>query len=232
MNELDGVHSLRIMGTPRSWGGLVFAAARFDFDEGREGKCEFPLSEAADELPGFGMILGDASDFLESAWVRGRIAAGLGFAAPLVSQFEDDYVQVDLPFIACARGQVPVPFLCSDAYDPSLCFRVGEDAALKQRLAMAFWDMLLAEPAEIAPYEHLWLDDVGGAYMRDGVAHGRYFELTADDPEDCEPGAYVQQQSFLLGIPNVCPECGGTGEESFYPAGDPCEECDGTGGHP
>jgi hypothetical protein len=126
------------------------------------------------------------------------------------------------------------PFVCIESDDePALLFLKNEGASdIQKRITFAFSQLLIENALSLSPYHDYCLRDYDcGEYslVRLGLDRIGFFQEDLD--------FYEQEERVLgyydghLGIPGYesqqCPECGGSGEESFFPAGQTCEICGG-----
>jgi hypothetical protein len=118
----------------------------------------------------------------DGPWVRGRLerlfysalitnkedlSEKTGFQADLVAVVQDDDAFVGVPF-RCKDHYLRTGLLFSEEVDPP-------PADLADGIAWAFWDLLLAEPHDLAEYTD-YLEHVGaGIWLEYGVACGQPF---------------------------------------------------------
>lgn len=110
----------------------------------------------------------------------------------------------------------------------------GPDGAIKERIASDFWGLLLDEPGDLRCFSFWYTDDACDyvVYRKAGCERGVFYDVEAY--REGYEWASLDEWDDHLGDPRRegaadCEECGGTGEESFFPAGGPCPACDGRG---
>ncbi len=237
MTTAPGIRLHDVVGTPVPFGGYLFVPSRLDIDPGVEGEAQHPPADAGFNSLNLQTILGHGhveTDLLDGAWVLARIAAA--FRVPILGGWEPrKSLVLDEPFLALpradpARVESWVPFVCTaDCYEsPSLVFRVSGGDASKRSVAVAFWDLMKSTPGELAPFEILQHDEDYGGLSKWECRCGRFEigELDIDDPYDAvDSHRFDPHLAAFSGERTPCHDCDGSGEESYYPAGEPCETC-------
>lgn len=168
-------------------------------------------------------------------WARSRVSAVFGWAPPTGP---DRPSLLEIGFVAVAEvgGEWHAdPFVRSDLWhEMRLEFGPATGPDRRKEVAAAFWDLLLADPFGLVPFREAYTFDADCDPSEGvgGLDRGGFFDegLWLYDWEEDEPEAeYSPHATALSGEVWVCPECGGSGEESFCPAGATCEECGGSG---
>ena len=112
-------------------------------------------------------------------WVRGRCER-LFLVSPTTEEDRGEKCGFDAGFIAvCPQPDgklLGVPFICTDHYLRSgLMFSDEVDPALSNRIADAFWNLLLADPNDLPDYEDIVYHLGAGLLMKFGVENGQPF---------------------------------------------------------
>jgi hypothetical protein len=225
-----------VVGSPGSSGDLLFIPARFDFNEGREGRAVYPLSDYHRSLD---CDLDSCFEGLDidawlGLWVRARIAAVFGVSFLGGWDFPHRRL-LDVPLLSVTRTDSTrdlrvTPFVCLDlGTGPALAFSSGHaNMDLERHTAYSFWDLLLGNPFELHSFETQIWDEEGG-WKQFGYAGQRFFAYDLWDEEASEDTSDPVRGAYPAGEAVPCPDCDGSGEESFFPAGDVCETCQGSG---
>ena len=236
--QIRGITLAGFAGRVVESGGIRFLPTRFDFDSDSEGTPRFALSEFAGETLEIGADVSAFDDsYSTEFWCISRIAEEFGIAPPSGIVLLTDS-PLNLGFVAGWRSRKSgrrklLPFIClGDYHGPSLVFRTSDEKrTCAAVVAKAFWGILTRKPRQLAPLDFLWYDECEGGWANVSSFAG---QVVVSDTHDDEPEAPVGRTDPHLvkiwhpdGLP--CPECEGTGEESFCPAGETCEFCDGTG---
>ena len=163
----------RVVGSAARHGGTVFVPVWFSFDtEPRiRQKPSYPLSAfVADPPPTLAACRDEYGESMDAAWVRARIPAVFRFAPATLIRPECKYSLVDHAFVACSSVEgsnvwEAIPFVCvSDDLKAMLIFSPdGSEDEVRQRIAAAFWGLLLSEPNDLHTF-------------RDGYMSCRYDE--------------------------------------------------------
>lgn len=224
-----------VYGTPMSERGILFVPARFDFVGDTDAHIECRLADAVDDFDAFETRFSPWDNGIcrrATGWVRARIPRALQYT-PLTPNLVDWFYSFEFPFLAVHRANSrtflrATPFICVDDYDgPGLLFHHSEaNETRKSQIGAAFWHALLREPNELSSFRVLVDDPDEGRFMV-GYERNEFYVVPLWD-EDA-PGRLDQQLVHLPGQVTICPDCGGTGEESFFPAGWSCGSCAGSG---
>jgi hypothetical protein len=158
---------------------VLFAPAAIELEgngfEATNGFAEYALRQAVSQT------LGEAIDRgCDAVWIKGRLqkAFGLKFM-PADSGCEKSFS--DRPFVALIPapdgGFDGIPFQCIDHYgDTELMFSQHQPPVeLRERIAVAFWDLILNDQAAIADYSDVMYHSGGGKEFRFGVKNGVIF---------------------------------------------------------
>jgi len=155
---------------------------------------DVPESLAACDVSGYG--------FLQDAmWVRARIPAVFDFAPVSVVEFACKYALLEQAFVACEPSGTSgdwdaYPFVCLEY---NLCAGLrfspeGPPAELRERIAHAFWGLLLQNPDDLHPFRDGYLScdpDMYDEWWQEvEFEHGKYNldGVVLDQAEDDEPG--------------------------------------------
>ncbi len=218
--------------------GIRFVAARFDFDPDSEGEPTYPLSDSIGKTRGIGVEVSSfGNDYATEFWCLSRITEEFGVIPPSGIVLLTDS-PLNLGFVAGWQSRKSgrrklFPFICLGDYQgPSLVFRKSDrQSCCAAAIASAFWAILIRDPRQLAPLDFLWYEECEGSWASVSTFDG---QVVVSDTHDDEPDAPIGRTDTHLvkiwhpdGLP--CLECEGTGEESFCPAGEVCEFCDGTG---
>jgi hypothetical protein len=230
IEPITGATLYAVSGTPRRSGRFLFVPVLLDLDGSSRG---VPLAPAeGTDCPAVLRAVHDrlAYDVPEnlflSLWVRSRLPGVFGFA-PAGAGNTRKIRLLDVGFVAVADGTA-TPFVCLDGEcEPLLEFDPGVPPADRRAIADALWDLFAADPFGVRPFR----DHCGDALAAEddppdvlGLDAAGYFAEGMGPNNRFDP-----HLGFLTGESRPCPECGGSGEESFCPAGDTCEVCGGTG---
>lgn len=199
--------------------GYVFIPALFDF---LPGVADHPDDAFDVPLDFDGVAL----------WIRARIPSVFG-VRPIRHHPHDGCV-VDFPIVAVPRGGQPsssVPFVCTESFNEcAFLFPQTVASHVRSRVVEDFWTALLTEPLECCEFAD-WIYD-----CEEGPSLVGFDRRLGFDAIWCGDGDYVSWPStydpHVLPLPDevlACLECAGAGEESFFPAGEPCETCGGVG---
>jgi hypothetical protein len=225
---------LDVVGAARCFEGIWFAPVCGEVDDPEEMPTHWLQDHAQVQFPCEGFELGDS----DGIWVRAALTGVFGYSPLRVSDGRS--FLLDAAFAAVlAEGQaswVAYPFACTDLCGRTgLVFsRQGPGTEVRDRVAQAFWGLLLAECTNTlsefsAPGVAF---DTGDGYDTElilGYSRGEFYAEDMRDNENDVFGKYDPHVVWLAGEMQVCPECGGSGEESFFPGGELCELCGGTG---
>ncbi|OUL32141.1 hypothetical protein [Nostoc sp. 106C] len=159
----------RVLGQPVQHNGFIFVPVLGELYNGiairpyrREEEAPmFPLTDyLGNQVPK--LVKSCRTDFTElvdAVWVRARIPAIFGFT-PLSLPFPDyKYALIEQMFVACEQCSVngdwlAYPFICED-YDLRVGLRFSPDPLFietYERIAKAFWELLLLEPENVQPF--------------------------------------------------------------------------------
>jgi hypothetical protein len=247
--SVSGIRLHDVVGRPTEANGILFVPARFDFESEQKGPDEFPLSEQPDAQALQGTLVSHEiePESLLILWAESRVRAV--FLTSGMSRWCSERFEV--AFVAATRfgddrGPSLVPFLLLGSGGflgsggPALAFRIDVDAVVKRQIASAFYGLLLRDPADLVPFETHHQDDFDfefGGWDRLGYARGEFYACELTPWVDGDLWAEYQPlddeclgpRVSLFADPMLCPDCGGSGEESFCPAGEVCETCEGRG---
>ena len=142
---------LNVLGRPAKFGGFTIVPAEVEL-EGSSFSSAFPLAELPpSRIPPILRV--PIQKHYDVSWVRARLPLAFGLT-PEPSEGEKTLLSVG--FIAVPDGhQEGVAFWCSDYYGKtSLTFSDAEtDDATKEKIANAFWGVLLSEPDKLEDFE-------------------------------------------------------------------------------
>jgi len=189
---------LGVVGDVRCSGGVWFAPVCGDVEDPEERTshhlCEY--AEVSSNVHTDGFDLGDA----DGLWVRAALPSVFGYAPLHVD--DGRYFLLDAAFVAVLpEGEgcwVAYPFACTDVrHATGLVFsRRGPDADLRDRIAAAFWGLLVAESSDrlspfTAPNVGFEINDadVDGVFRTElvvGYSRGAFFAEGAFDPNSDE----------------------------------------------
>ena len=180
---------LGVVGVARCSDGIWLAPVRGDIDHPEENPTHQLHDHARIRFHCEGFELGDA----DGAWVRAAIPTVFGYSPLHVS--DGRWFLLDAAFVAV----LPVGEECWEAYPfavtdscqaTGLVFsRLGPSPALRDRIARAFWGLLLAEGGErLSPFTAPGVGfDTGDGYDTElvvGYSHGEFFAEDMREPED------------------------------------------------
>lgn len=179
---------LDIVGSTRLVDGIWFAPICGEVEDPEEyPSC--PLHEYAEvSFHCEGFELGDA----DGVWVRAAIPSVFGYAPLHVS--DGRWFLLDAAFVAVVpdgeQCWVAFPFVCTDAHQTTgLVFSSrGPDADLRERIARAFWGLVVSEGVEqLSPFTAPGVGfDTGDGYDTElvvGYSRGEFFAEDMRDPE-------------------------------------------------
>lgn len=165
-------------GRPRTWGDITIVAAGVKLlgppFADRQTLAAFIRHR---ELPSDVRLL--LPDGFDGSWVRGRIdrvfhapspnAEHLGEKSGLAQEFV-----AEVP--AESDSPLGVPFGCCDHYlRTGLTFSGQEAPEVCDRVASAFWELLLAEPHNLPDYQDKLFHSGAGYWLAFGIRNGRPF---------------------------------------------------------
>jgi hypothetical protein len=227
---------LNVFGVPRYFDGIWFAPVCGEVDEAEAIPIHLLQEYETIIVHCEGFQLGDA----DGVWVRAAIPSVFGYAPLHVS--DGRWFLLNTAFVAVLpeteKCLAAYPFACTDdCQSTGLVFsRLGPPSNVRERIARAFWCLLLAGGAQqLSEFKAPRVGfDTGDGYDSEllvGYSRGEFYAEDMRDSE-CEEdtvGSFDEHVAWLAGETRLCPECGGSGEESFLPAGEVCELCVGTG---
>lgn len=178
-----------VVGVARCFDGIWFAPVRGDIDDPEESPTHPLQDHARIRFRCEEFELGDA----DGPWVRAAIPTVFGYAPLHVS--DGRWFLLDAAFVAVLpEGEefwVAYPFACTDVCQSTgLVFsRLGPLPTVRDRIARAFWGLLVAEGTEnlsqfTAPGVGF---DTGDGYDTElviGYSHGEFFADDMRDPVD------------------------------------------------
>ena len=168
------------LGNPATHAGFVFQPVRLKLDVAGAG-ADFPLHDFAGNPPPPVLRLAFEKQY-DAAWVRARMPRVFGYAPVFVEEEENALLDVD--FVATPSGQAEaMPFVCGDHHGRAcLLFKTdGEDPAVRQRIAAAFWSLLLANPDDLADFEQMVYHEPSEMWLKLGCLHGNLFCEQVED---------------------------------------------------
>jgi hypothetical protein len=160
-------------------GGFTIVPADVELD-GTMFSPSFPLNEIPRERIPPVLRRAIAGQF-DVAWVWARLPLAFGF---MPDQSETEKTLLWQGFVAVLEGgDTGVPFLCSDYYGKtSLMFSGAEsDEGLKNRVADAFWSILLSEPDALDDFSARVLHLGAPVTLEFGCENGEPYCLELDD---------------------------------------------------
>jgi hypothetical protein len=177
-------------GTPKTWSGITMVAASVRLG-GRSFTRSRNLSEHLEKLsvpPEVRPLLLNGYD---GPWVRGRIERVFRVALPTEAE-RGEKSGLHGEFLAVVTEQdgtlVGVPFWCNDYYlKTGLIFSEQEDPPPKEvadRIAAAFWSLLLSEPNDLPEYRDRMFHLGAGIWLVFGVQGNQPFIEEHDDEPD------------------------------------------------
>jgi hypothetical protein len=224
-----------IVGLPAEVGDILLVPSLFDFCVGDEGSTEYHLADFVPELDPLRALFNcfdHHDDLILQIWVRARIPVAFAFHPPIGGDLQRRDL-LDFPFLAVfpsGSGATlsAVPFVCVEGYSgPGLTFRKTDAASTKERIAAAFWRVLLQMPEDIAPFEE-WMYDEEAGVLKVGCGPGILYLSDLEDWDDESPHFDIHLSPFP-GELFACPDCGATGIEDLFPFTEDCASCNGTG---
>ena len=120
-----------------------------------------PLAEVAHLPP---LVAEAIQGGYDVAWVRARIPQVFGFTP---ENSENEKTLLDAAFLAVETGSdFAYPFHCSDVYGKTgLIFSPeGPQAEMQDKIARAFWSLLLRDPEDLADFEAK-VNHLGGGFL-------------------------------------------------------------------
>lgn len=153
-------------GTPKTWEDVTFVPASVrivgNWTPGR------PLPQ--------GRVLPGGND---GPWVRGRLERM--FQVHLHPDESEEKAGMHGSFVG-VFGDQGVPFVCRDVYLKTLLFFSGNEAPdVCERIANAFWGLLLSEPDNVIDYEDRMFHLGTGVWLVFGIAGGKPFVREEED---------------------------------------------------
>ncbi len=225
-----------VFGVPRTYDGIWFAPVCGDVDEAEPTPTHSLKEYDTIIVHCEGFQLGDA----DGVWVRAAIPNVFGYAPLHVS--DGRWFLLDTAFVAVVaeaeKCWIAYPFVCTDdCQSTGLVFsRFGPPSDVRERIARAFWSLLLAGGAwQLSEFNAPRVGfDTGDGYDSEllvGYSHGEFYaeDMRDSECEDDTISRFDEHVVWLIRETQICPDCGGSGEESFLPAGEKCEACSGTG---
>ncbi len=180
-----------VLGPARSKDGVSIAAARIRL----LGESFSPSKKLSDFIktltlvPEVNALMQEGYD---APWVRGRMER-LFFTEPVDEEDRCEKSGIYASFIAVVADErdelIATPFEISDYYlQTSLYFSSAPHAPPEDwldRIATAFWKLLLEDPHDLAEYTETMSHVGGGFFLTFGVANANTFiEETEDDPRE------------------------------------------------
>lgn len=142
---------LNVFGRPAKFGGFSIVPAEVEL-EGRSFSPSFSLADlSAVQIPPILRV--PIAKHYDVSWVRARLPHVFGISP---EQSEAEKTLLWAGFVAVPDGEVEgVAFWCSDYYGKtSLIFSDAEDdESAKEKVAAAFWGVLLSEPNQLEDFE-------------------------------------------------------------------------------
>ncbi|VTR99421.1 preprotein translocase subunit : [Tuwongella immobilis] len=236
MSIVPGIILNDIVGLPIGIGDVLLVPARFDFCADVEGTTEYCAGSFGPDLPRLRSLFNCYDLHDETVlhyWLRARIPSAFHLR-PATGGNQGRHDLLEFPFLAVVHSRstatlTALPFICADGYrGPGLIFpKTGFDTSAKQRVAAAFWGVLLESPEDIAPFEEWVYDDESGLQK---VYCGRDLLCICDLQEwDENRGRYDPHLAAFAGELFACPDCGGSGVEDVLTFREDCATCDGQG---
>ena len=181
INFGDRLRLLDVVGHAVTRDGLTFVHAVLWTADDWEGSG-VPLTDYSTAYLPLGFQPGEFN-LLESTnaiWVRARLPMVFGFAPP-TSKRATRRQFLDVGFIAYLPDQEPrfIPFVCTDIeLNAELRFNRSLDRNIRDRIAEAFWYLLVDAPENLATFrDRLWtFDGHGYSSMMYGYWKGRFHE--------------------------------------------------------
>ncbi|MCI0684283.1 MAG: hypothetical protein L0Y71_19405 [Gemmataceae bacterium] len=167
------------LGTPAQHGGCTFQAIQVKLDvAGALADC--PLHDVAGNPPPAVLRLAFEKQY-DAAWVRARLPRVFGFAPVFVE--ETECALLDVAFVAAPDQGEPVPFVCGDHHGRACLFfkTDGPEIAARQRIAAAFWALLLANPDDLADFEQMVYHEPSEMWLKIGCLRGTLYCEEAGD---------------------------------------------------
>lgn len=242
MSLISDIELVNVIGSPAQANGITFVPALFDFSSGLEGKVEFGLTQLPFPLEQ-SKTLHTSREVLNEEilpyWIRARVPRVFHFRP--ANGIETAGEHPDMGFVAVLRDEKGspdryIPFILIDGpHGPGLSFRqTDRDSLLKERIALAFWSLLLADPHDAIEYEDVISDEYGGTRVIYQDHQVFFCGLTDSDSseEDYNPHFVPQYDPHSVPLPVAgfrCPDCDGEGVEDLFPYTEDCPTCGGTG---
>jgi hypothetical protein len=164
---------LNVVGRPAKHARLTIVPAHVEL-EGQSFSPSFPLADLpSSRIPP--ILKRPIKEHYDVAWVRARLPHAFGIW-PEPSEAEKTLLWEG--FVAVPEGQdEALAFWCSDTYGKtSLMFSDAEkDEPAKEKVADAFWSVLLSAPDELEDFEATVPHLGAGVTLRFGCQHGEPF---------------------------------------------------------
>lgn len=162
-----------VTGPARKHDGVIFAPARVTLT-GTKFDYVFPLADCLDGV--FSATKAIVRPGVDAPWALGRLMRLFGIEKlPVDDRGEKTCFYAAFLAVLPEQNNLAVPFECTDNYlESSLMFSSENPPPrdLQERIAKAFWGLLLTEPDELKDYNERMLFQGEDIWIRFGVEHG------------------------------------------------------------
>jgi len=158
-----------VIGIPRSFDEFKFVPALIELN-GNGFRIGFKLADLiGGRAPA--VLVAPLKGKYDVSWVRARLPTAFGFT-PEVSEVEKSLLNVG--FIAVTADMTGIPFKCADYYGRTgiMFSPEGPDPALQQKVAEAFWQLLLLSPEDLSDFQAKVYHPGAGIWMHFGCSGG------------------------------------------------------------
>jgi hypothetical protein len=181
-----------VLGPVRTRDGVSIAAAsvvlRFDHSSRVSDAAFQEFAEyAVAHDPGDDEVRALVAQGCAAPWVRGRVER-LFFSEPVFEPDRREKSSLYASFVAVISSDgvmIGVPFECTDYYfKASLTFSTGADEPareVRERIAVAFWGMLLDDPWDVSDYSDRMVHGGAGVTYAYGIHDGAVFVREIED---------------------------------------------------
>ena len=171
-----------VEGPPQRFDEITFVPARVLLN-GTSFSPVFKLQDCLAGVPALTRSLVHPGE--EAPWVLGRLMRL--FATPLIPDDErGEKTCFNASFLAVLHRHenLAIPFECSDLYgQSSLIFSTDDppELEIQSTIAMRFWQLLLADPTNVADYQGRMYHSGDGVWITFGIKNGESF-MIEDNP--------------------------------------------------
>lgn len=236
---IAGADFFDVAGTPRRSTSLLFVPALLDLIPPTVAES-WPSEKLAEQITAkrelWDRLNPDPDHFLfHPHWARARLAAVFGWAPPATSEGRPSLLEVGFLAVTDEGDSLRAePLVLSDReYDLQLVFGAASESNRRNLIADEFWNLMLADPFDLVSFRTRYaaMTDLDLGDQVAGLDRGGFFDesIHSGADEDESDDRYDPHVVGLAAMSWACPECGGSGEESFFPAGGMCDRCGGSG---